>query len=118
MQAISDFELPWPDWLICDVGTSLLQRQPTGDYLVLDQYQQHQSDIITDVPISTLQMHLASVDGLQLQEEEKQGRCKLSYYVVGASTPRDSGPRAAIPRRCNTYRTRSFRVLIHSPAVA
>jgi hydroxymethylpyrimidine pyrophosphatase-like HAD family hydrolase len=81
MQAIHEHELPQPDWLICDVGTSLLQRQPSGEYLLLEPYQQHQSDIITAMPISVLQEQLATIDGLQRQEEEKQSPFKLSYYV-------------------------------------
>ncbi|MFT5524361.1 MAG: sucrose-6F-phosphate phosphohydrolase [Pirellulaceae bacterium] len=79
--AIEQFELPQPDWVICDVGTSIYQRHTTGRFEPLEAYQSHQDKIIAAMPLRTLRENLQSIDGLRLQEEEKQGRFKLSYYV-------------------------------------
>lgn len=84
MKAIAESELPQPDWLICDVGTSIFHRQPGGYFLAVDSYQQHQDQIIASLPISDLRQHLHAVSGLRLQESEKQGRFKLSYYADAA----------------------------------
>lgn len=81
-QAMDDVELPPPDWMICDVGTSLFQRQPSGEFRPVAQYREHLSEIAAGVPTRQLQRRLEPIDGLRLQEEEKQGEFKLSYYVV------------------------------------
>ena len=81
VQAIEQFDLPQPDWVICDVGTSILQRQANRVFEPLEAYQSHQAEIIAAMPIHDLRDRLLAIDGLRLQEEEKQGRFKLSYYV-------------------------------------
>ena len=97
MQGMTDFELPQPDWMICDVGTSLLKAQQSGEYLLIDQYQQHQADIISDMPINSLKEQLSLIDGLRCQEEEKQSQFKMSYYVDAKRLGEVAGQRAAIP---------------------
>jgi len=81
---IEEHQLPQPDWLICDVGTSMFHRQPTADLQAVDAYRQHLGEIIADMPIADLKQHLSVIAGLRLQESEKQGPFKLSYYVDAA----------------------------------
>ena len=50
----------------------------------VDAYQQHQDQIVASMPISELRERLKSIDGLRLQEPEKQGRFKLSFYADAA----------------------------------
>jgi hydroxymethylpyrimidine pyrophosphatase-like HAD family hydrolase len=84
MQAIRDCRLPPPAWLICDVGTTIFQRQASGRFELVDAYRQHQDQIIAPLPIDTLRQQLLSIDGLRLQEPESQGRFKLSFYADAA----------------------------------
>jgi len=82
MEMQQKHQLPMPEWIICDVGTSIYRRQPAGDYQRIADYQEHQDRIISSLPIRTLQERVSSsVEGLRLQEDEKQGRFKLSYYT-------------------------------------
>ncbi|MCA9007172.1 MAG: HAD-IIB family hydrolase [Planctomycetaceae bacterium] len=80
-QAINDFQLPVPEWIICDVGTSIFQRQESGEFTLVTAYQDYQDQIITAMSIDTLREQLATIDGLRLQEAVKQGRFKLSFYA-------------------------------------
>ncbi len=83
-QAIAEFQLPQPDWLICDVGTSIFQRRASGEFRPVEAYQQHQDRIIASLPILALRQQLEPIEGLRLQEPEKQGRFKLSFYADAA----------------------------------
>jgi len=84
VQAIKDFRLPQPKWIICDVGTSIFQRQVAGEFTPVVAYQKYQDQIIAGMPVVILRNWLESIPGLRLQEEEKQGRFKLSFYAEAA----------------------------------
>jgi sucrose-6F-phosphate phosphohydrolase len=78
-EAIEQYAVPTPDWLIADVGTSLYrvqqgrwQRSAAWD-AVLDRCWQHRSS-------EDLAPSLADLNDLTLQEPAKQGRHKLSFY--------------------------------------
>lgn len=81
IQAITDFQLPEPEWIICDVGTSIYQRQSSGEFTPVTAYQDYQNQIIATRPLNALRERLQEIPGLRLQEEEKQGPFKLSFYV-------------------------------------
>ncbi len=80
-KAIEELKLPVPDWIICDVGTSVLQRSSAGEFRSIGAYDEHLQQIISALPISALRERLKRIKGLQLQEREKQGRFKLSFYA-------------------------------------
>jgi len=82
--AIDVYDLPSPAWIICDVGTSILRRIDGGGYEPVVAYQEHLDKITAAKSIKQLRQDLDSTDGLRLQEAEKQGRFKLSYYVDAA----------------------------------
>ena len=82
--AIKEFRLPHPDWVICDVGTSILRRQAPGSFESIEAYHRHQDEIIASMPILALRKQLQSIQGLRIQEELKQGRFKLSFYADAA----------------------------------
>ena len=88
LAAITEFQLPEPEWIICDVGTSIFQRQSPGVFQLVTAYQDFQNQIIETMPIATLRKRLQSVPGLRLQEEEKQGPFKLSFYTDAAQLDR------------------------------
>jgi len=83
--AIDEFRLPQPDWIICDVGTSLFRRCDPETFEPVDAYRQHQDEIVRALPINALREQLKSIEGLRLQEQEKQGRFKLSFYADAAN---------------------------------
>lgn len=79
-QAIEDYQLPLPDWVIGDVGTTIYQ-------VAKNEWQHWQSwerDIATDwqgLQAHELRPLFADLLVLRLQEEAKQNSYKLSYYL-------------------------------------
>lgn len=79
-QAIADFDLPLPEYVISDVGTKIYRR-------VLDNWEEitlWQDKIAQDWPSNTskkLQIALKDISSLTLQEPTKQTNFKLSYYL-------------------------------------
>lgn len=80
VDAIESERLPRPDWVICDVGTSIYRCDDSGAMQRVPEYADHLGRIVADLPIDVLRGRLAATDGLRLQEEEKQGPYKLSFY--------------------------------------
>ncbi|OIO71077.1 MAG: haloacid dehalogenase [Zetaproteobacteria bacterium CG12_big_fil_rev_8_21_14_0_65_55_1124] len=80
-QAITDFQLPVPDFVIGDVGTTIYRVVAGRDWQQDDVWE---DEIALDWAGNThagLADLLADLEQLQLQEAEKQNRCKLSFYV-------------------------------------
>ncbi len=80
-QAISEFQLPRPDYVIADVGSTIYQVD-RGEWHHWDQWER---EIAGDWQGMTHGAIHALFDGfasLQLQEASKQNRFKLSYYVA------------------------------------
>jgi len=80
-QAMTEYRLPIPDFVIGDVGTTIYR-------VGLEQLWQHddawENEIAADLGGNShvaLAELLADVPQLQLQEVDKQNRCKLSFYV-------------------------------------
>lgn len=80
-QAIADFDLPQPDFVIADVGTSIYQIDPSG-WRQRDEWDVHISPDWRGLTHGELQLLLGVFPALQLQEKEKQNRHKLSFYVA------------------------------------
>ena len=80
LDAVLSHELPIPQWLICDVGTSIYKSATDGNHQVLDSYHAHLSEIVGSFNVRKLAERLSVISELRLQEEEKQGPFKLSYY--------------------------------------
>lgn len=77
--AIQRYSLPQPDWVICDVGTSIYQRQ--GDqFHIANPYVQHLQAIVGEYSTTVVRQKFSAWDALRLQEPEKQGTFKLSFY--------------------------------------
>lgn len=79
--AIGEFSLPRPDAIICDVGTTLCRWGADGTPEPVEAYSAHLREIVGGHTTSELRGLLQGVAGLTLQEEEKLGEFKLSYYV-------------------------------------
>lgn len=81
---ISDEGLPSPQWIICDVGTTILRRVSGQPYHPIEAYVNHLDSIIGQFTTVHLRSKIIQHADLSLQEDEKQGRHKLSYYCDAA----------------------------------
>ncbi len=83
--------LPSPQWIICDVGSSIFQRgQPSQQqpYRPVQAYVNHLDQIVGTFSPERLLAQIATAEDLRLQEPQKQGRHKLSYYCDAATSER------------------------------
>lgn len=79
-EAIREYRLPMPDWVIGDVGTTIYQVD-SGAWRPWPDWEQ---DIAADwrgLKANELRPLFANLPSLRLQEESKQNRYKLSYYL-------------------------------------
>ena len=79
-QAIADFDLPQPDFVIADVGTTIYHIDSTG----WKQWDEWDAQIAPDwlgMNHDDIYLLLNVFPVLQLQEKEKQNRYKLSFYI-------------------------------------
>ncbi len=80
LDAINEYQIPVPDFVIGDVGTTIYSVQDNH----WQTWQSWFDEIAPDwggLTHSDLKDLLADLEGLQLQETEKQNRFKLSYYA-------------------------------------
>lgn len=81
--AINDYQLPRPDFIIADVGSTIYRSKPQKDgwqrWRAWDQDIDGDWQDLTSGDIHGL---LSDIAGLKRQEEQKQGLHKLSYYVA------------------------------------
>lgn len=77
--AIKEFQLPNPDWIICDVGATICKRTNAG-WQPLDAYVETLRKILGHDSLKTYHSHFARFDFLKLQEPQKQGDFKMSFY--------------------------------------
>ncbi len=78
--AMAEYDLPQPDFVIADVGTSLYQVQ-ADDWRLLRDWQQAIALDWGGRSHADLAAAVGEMAGLRLQEPVKQGACKLSYYA-------------------------------------
>ncbi len=82
MDAINQYKLPLPQWLFCDVGTSLYKREPRNDrFSAVSEYTNDLTLRTSQINAADLRRHFETNDALRLQESEKQTTHKLSYYA-------------------------------------
>jgi len=80
-QAITDFRLPVPDFVIGDVGTTIYRVVAGQEWQYDDAWE---NEIVLDWAGNSharLAELFADIPSLKLQEASKQNRCKLSFYV-------------------------------------
>lgn len=82
LQAIDEHLLPKPDWIICDVGTSIYHYPNDGSVVLSREYSELLSELTAQVSLPAVRERLANHTELRLQEPEKQGAFKLSFYVT------------------------------------
>ena len=79
---IEEIGLPSPDWFVCDVGTSVYRRT-NGGYEPDPEYRQAMMAVLGGLAGDDVRAAIGTVEGLELQEEEKQAEFKVSYYTRG-----------------------------------
>lgn len=76
----SEYSLPVADWVIADVGTAIYRGEKC-DYKPLHQYKDELKRLTKGMDAGQLVSLFNDMEGLRLQEDEKLGPYKLSYYV-------------------------------------
>lgn len=85
-KGIAEIGLPSPDWFVCDVGTSVYRRTD-GGYEPDERYREAMRAAFGGLSGADVRAVIGVVEGLKLQEEEKQGEFKVSYYSKGRPEP-------------------------------
>lgn len=91
--AIHQYGLPWPDYVISDVGASLYQAVSSSHDSADQEWERNKAwEAIISVDWNgksnqELRVQLQSLSALRLQEESRQARYKISYYIESASEP-------------------------------
>ena len=80
LDAIDEFYLPLPDYAIGDVGTTLY-RVTDGDWKLSDDWGDEIGEDWKGFSWEKLAAFFEEVEGIQLQEPEKQSQYKLSFYT-------------------------------------
>jgi HAD superfamily hydrolase (TIGR01484 family) len=86
LAGITEVGLPLPDWFVCDVGTSVYRRAD-GDFEPDEAYRRAMREAFGGLSGEDIRAAIGDLDGLELQEEEKQGEFKVSYYTRGRPEP-------------------------------
>lgn len=86
--AMAEYALPRPDFVIADVGTTLYEVQDDDWHTRQDWHQAIAADW-GGRDHADLAALLQDLPGLRLQEAAKQGACKLSYYADALADPGD-----------------------------
>lgn len=85
-QGIAEVGLPTPDWFVCDVGTSVYRRGD-GSFEADESYREAMRAAFGGMSGADVRAAIGEVDGIELQEEEKQAEFKMSYYTRGRHEP-------------------------------
>lgn len=81
-QAMADYQLPLPDFVIGDVGTSLYRVETDAEWSPRPEWEAHIGADWAGASVEDLKGLLAGISHLRLQEPAKQGRFKLSFYAA------------------------------------
>jgi len=79
-KAIADYDLPFPDFAIADVGTTIFQVDKS-EWKLSEEWDETIAADWHGLTHDSLYALLSVFPALRLQEKEKQGRHKLSFYV-------------------------------------
>jgi len=79
--AIDEYRLPLPDFVLGDVGTSIYHLGPERDWQRQTRWEDEIAADWNGHQRAELQQCLEHLPQLRLQEESKQNRFKLSYYL-------------------------------------
>ena len=101
-EAIEEYQLPKPEYLICDVGTSIFTCTSSG-WQCDDSYANALSDAWGNIDAKDIASLLSGFTELREQEACKQAKFKLSYYLDVKDNSKDT-----LDQIRNTLRNRSI----------
>jgi len=79
--AIAEYQLPIPEWIVCDVGSTIYKREG-DDFNIYQKYEQHLLDITGQVQRTQIEALLQNIAGLEMQCPDHQQRFKISYETA------------------------------------
>ena len=85
LDAMETHTLPRPDWIVCDVGTSIY-RNDQNAFRRFTPYEDLLAEQTRGTDRAAVESLLAGLDGLKLQPPERQQRFKISYFSAAAQT--------------------------------
>jgi len=109
IEAMKHYELPTPEWIVCDVGSAIYKRvgKPEGDdFEVFTAYEAHLEDSSGSVNRQAVEDTLFTIEGLELQPPDHQQRFKISYQTIAdtlnqvVDEANDRLERAKLPYHC------------------
>jgi HAD superfamily hydrolase (TIGR01484 family) len=80
-EAIETYELPVPDYAVGDVGTTIYQARPDGEWQAVEAWQREIAADWGSLQHDDLAGLLDDIGQLRQQESNKQNAFKLSYYA-------------------------------------
>ncbi len=87
MDAIHVHRLPLPDWLICDVGSSIfVLDEVKQEFHPFRPYQKHLEELTHGINRTQVEGLLYNVAEITLQEPERQQEFKISYVCESSRT--------------------------------
>ncbi len=81
LEAIAQYQLPEPEWIVCDVGSRIYRRMGLN-YENFEPYEAHLQDLVGDSERDVIERLLADLPGLELQRPEHQTEHKISYQCA------------------------------------
>ncbi len=87
LDAIRQYALPRPDWIVCDVGTSIYRRDPET-FSRFAPFETRLAAQTRGADRTAVESLLANVEGLTLQAAERQRRFKISFDCPTGDTER------------------------------
>jgi sucrose-6F-phosphate phosphohydrolase len=82
LQGIEEVGLPRPEWFVCDVGTSLYHRR-NETFEPDERYREAMRSALGGLSGAEVREAIGTIEGISLQEDEKQSEFKVSYYTEG-----------------------------------
>jgi HAD superfamily hydrolase (TIGR01484 family) len=86
-EVICEQHLPLPDWVISDVGTTIYRAETPFRLDPVERYQAHLAELTGGRPIEALDELVLAFESTRVQEAEKQGPFKRSYYADAEAVP-------------------------------
>lgn len=81
LSAIHEYELPKPQWILCDVGTSAWERTSNGSFVAVDRYAEVMRSLMRDVDQQFLLSLADAVTHLRRQPPRNQSPFKTSFFA-------------------------------------
>lgn len=81
LEGLNKYKLPEPDFLVCDVGTSLYTKNPNKSWYSDSEYSNYLLNRWNINDSKELISTLENISFIKLQENERQSPLKLSYYL-------------------------------------